>query len=412
MTERGSNFKTKSLGRDKYRTTIGIKPVYHYRNGIWRRIGNLLTVTGDPNFPVGVDELCQFRVKDKLRGQSPIIHFGKGETHVRFTPLGTNNVDGVVSGQSITYPEAWNSADLKLTIAGHRLQKDVALRAGHPQQFAFRIDEHAGFDPETLTFGDDFRMLQPILHSPNGVDDIPLVWDVVQQGGKYILTVTLPEGDWAGWMLDPTLELQPDETDGLDTTMRSDQANLNYGTNVYFITGAVGAGVQIRRELIQFSLSALPDAAVISSSVLSVYMTGDFATNTRVHRVYRVKRAWVEVEATWNIYSTGNNWQTAGGFGANDCEQTDIGSLSIVHDAAVDQFFDWPLSPTTKPGLDLGYGWLMKSDVEDKDGWLGASSDHVTAAERPKLVIDYELVSAGDAVLQRPFSPVFRGVFG
>ncbi len=146
MTELGRNFEREDLGGGRFRLTQYLKPISYQENGVWTRITNALGASGDPAYPVGVDELCQFRVKDKLRGQSPIIHFGKGQTHVRFTPLNTNHVDGVVSGQSITFPEAWNNADLKLTIAGHRLQKDVVLRAGHPQQFAFRIDEHAAQD--------------------------------------------------------------------------------------------------------------------------------------------------------------------------------------------------------------------------------------------------------------------------
>jgi len=195
-----------------------------------------------------------------------------------------------------------------------------------------------------------------------------------------------------------TLTLQPDATDGIDTFIDSGLPDTNYATGVTCQVGERSAAANIYRQLIKFDLSALPADAIISSAVLSLYATLDRSTNARTFRVYRLKRAWVEAEATWNIYSTGNNWSTAGGFHADDCEQVEIGSRAFTATETINVFKDFPLTPTTKAGLDLGNGWLIKADTEVDDNYSFASSDNATASNRPKLVIEYTVPGGGDTI--------------
>ena len=183
-----------------------------------------------------------------------------------------------------------------------------------------------------------------------------------------------------------TLTLQP--ASGIDAAIDSYRPTTNLGSDYLF---AVGYDNQrIYRQLIKFDLSALPSGADITSATLSWYVNIDVSTNQTTYRVYRLKRAWVESQVTWSIYSTGNSWQVAGGFGANDCEQVDIGSRIFTAAETTNEFKDFALTPTTKAGLDLGNGWLIKADNESVQAqYRGFSSDWDTAAQRPKLVIEY-----------------------
>ncbi len=188
-----------------------------------------------------------------------------------------------------------------------------------------------------------------------------------------------------------TLTLQPDAAAGKDTLLRLQNPDTNWGTNASVVIGEDKGAVSHWRSLIQFDLSGLADNAIISAATFSLYATIDQADNATTFRVFRVKRAWVEAEATWNVYSTGNSWQIAGAAGADDRELTDIGSRAFSSTETLNQWKDFALTPTTKAGLDLGNGWFLKADLEDNTAYYFGSSDDPVAGQRPKLVIEYTL---------------------
>lgn len=189
----------------------------------------------------------------------------------------------------------------------------------------------------------------------------------------------------------PTLTIQPDGAAGLDTFLESANPTVNKDGSGALWVGELNDRAYTERTLIKFDLSPLPDSAIISSAVLSLWAQYDKSSNARTFRVYRQKRAWVEDEATWNIYKTGSNWSTAGGFHADDCEQADIGSRAFTATEGLEEWKHFSLTPTTKAGLDLGNGWMIKADTENNDAYAFYSSDYETAAHRPKLVVDYTI---------------------
>jgi len=191
-----------ALGGGKVRDTIHMKPIASYKNGSLRRDPMTLSATGSADWPIACDGICDVRIDPRIAGKSPLLHMGHGSNFVRFALVGANNVSGVVKGNTTTFTNAWNNADLRYTYGGHRLQEDILLRAKHPRSFGFILREHTGFDPLTMTVG-DIRILDPVLEPPAGSDAlaVPLRWIVTQQGGYWVLTVTLPAGDWAGWRI-------------------------------------------------------------------------------------------------------------------------------------------------------------------------------------------------------------------
>lgn len=196
-----------------------------------------------------------------------------------------------------------------------------------------------------------------------------------------------------------TLIIQPGPGVGNDTLISMTSPDANYGAFGSWRFGANAAGT--RRGLIQFDLSGLPADAVISSVTLEVVVALDLSDNARTVRIYRQKRAWVKGTgvgtatndgATWNNYSYVSGaqaWQTAGGFGANDCEQSDIGTCSFSASESVGTVKTFALTPTTKAALDLGFGWLVMSDTEVLDLYGVYSSADATLSNRPKLTIVY-----------------------
>lgn len=189
----------------------------------------------------------------------------------------------------------------------------------------------------------------------------------------------------------PITILQPAAADNY---IQDNLPNQNNGSNTGINVGEWNGGAARNRTLIKFDLTSIPPGARVRTATLSLYQYTEASSNDRTLRVYRQKRQWVESQSTWNIYSTGNNWQTAGGFGVDDCEQTDIGSRAFGS-AEANGWKDWALDPGAIEAMISGSfennGFLMRADTEVNDEYRFRSSDYTTdALLRPKLTIDWE----------------------
>lgn len=188
-----------------------------------------------------------------------------------------------------------------------------------------------------------------------------------------------------------TLTIQPDEIDGVEAFINSKLAS-NYSTLQYFRVGQPTSDqAYIARTLLKMSgISNIPDDAVISGATLKISV-GDNSEVSKVStiKIYRLKRAWVKNQVTWNIWKTGSNWSAAGGFGADDCEQTEIGSLALAANHANGTVVEIPITAATKADLDLGNGWLIKSDSEDDDAYAWNGCRSIVSTSRPKLEVTY-----------------------
>jgi len=411
-----SHHELDDLGGGRFQSVHSIRPIAYNPGSGYRRITNVLGATGDPARPLGVDELVQFRLRPKLAGASPVVHFGHGPDHVRYTPLDTNNVTGLQVGDSaFLYPEAWNNADLYMAIGGHRLYKEVRLRAGHPSVFQFRIDAHGDFDPATLTFG-SFRVLQPSLDNPVTGESIPLVWDVSQQGGKYILTVALPTGNYAGWVLDPQLVLTPDATSGKDTGIEGVSGTTrNYGAAPNFGWGLLSS---LRKILIEFDCSSISAAATCTSATLATYHAVQGSATAWAVTIYSIavgNKDWIEGtqnnaqalagEPCWNALAADGAggvttaWAGAAGLvtSGTDYEASSIGSFSGNRSDVVGTAYSAALTASRVTGwfgsTNTNYGMIFVGSSNDTGGI--ALSDHATAAYRPSLTVNYSLSVSG-----------------
>ncbi|HWM44755.1 MAG TPA: heparin lyase I family protein [Burkholderiales bacterium] len=110
--------------------------------------------------------------------------------------------------------------------------------------------------------------------------------------------------------------------------------NLNFGggTTMLLADDETQRSLFVRFAIFAAEGGPVPDNASITSATLSLYK---FAGPAAVIKASRVKRAWNEMEVTWNVAATGAPWQTAGALGANDVEASADGQGS-AGDAAVD----------------------------------------------------------------------------
>jgi hypothetical protein len=386
-----------------FRATVWGAPIAYTANGAWRRISNQLCVTGDPGLSWGVDELIQFRLRPALTGNAPLVHIGRGLAHVRFTPLGTHNVAGEMWGPNgFVYPGAWTGANLRLQVGGHLVRKEIQLFTGHPAAFEFRVDESAGGFDEQTGQGGGLYMPDPWLEHPDTGITIPLAWQRSQQGGRTIMRVELPPGDWAGWVLDPTTTIQPSSA---DTYIRDTATTTNFGTAIAMVSGdGSGSLDQKNRFLVKFDYSSVPASAAVTNANVELYefdAADGAGLGSWTMEVRRCLRNWVETQATWNIYSTGNNWTTAGA-GSDGNDRSASNSATSTRDGAADAAFVTLTGATLIDdvqkyvnGTYSNYGWLVQSPSAESAGTPTAYTNYRTAnyatdtSQRPKSTVDY-----------------------
>jgi hypothetical protein len=143
--------------------------------------------------------------------------------------------------------------------------------------------------------------------------------------------------------------------------------------------------------LLKFDVSSIPADKIINSAVVTIDVTN--ASTGGTYELYESLRNWDEATATWNVFSTGNPWQPAGGVGANDRGTTILGSLGsssatglrtiTLNAAGLALVESWGDNPASNHGF-------VFYNAANLDGIQFRSSEYNTdTTRRPKLTIEY-----------------------
>jgi hypothetical protein len=188
---------------------------------------------------------------------------------------------------------------------------------------------------------------------------------------------------------------QPDGTDGLDTWMSAANPTVNYGTGTFMIVG-LESGTTICRGLLAFDMTKPTGSGLygpISVQSASLFITCSVYNNAKTLAAYKCLRNWVEGQATYNVWSTGNNWSTAGaGNDGADYVSTVLASCVISGTGE----FELPFTATGcqliqdwANGTLPNYGFVLRHTSETTSANRYYPSDYATAGSRPELVVNY-----------------------
>ena len=97
-----------------------------------------------------------------------------------------------------------------------------------------------------------------------------------------------------------------------DAFFRSNEPDTNKSTTSAYYIGKNVGGTVTTRFVVKFDLSDIPAGATISSAVLTLTVASQAGASNTTMSVYRILQTVVITEVTWNSYSTGNSWSTAG----------------------------------------------------------------------------------------------------
>ena len=194
---------------------------------------------------------------------------------------------------------------------------------------------------------------------------------------------------------EPTYSLRPDSTAGFDGQMREILPNTNFGTDT-LITQGFNAPDRFW-SFIKFDVDAvIAKTDTIDSVRIGYKVDGAINGDNSVLAYHLSKRIMVEEETTWNEYSSGNSWQTAGAMGVPDIyEGVDETDSTNQRSGLADGGVQWIIATNVTrlvAGVDSVYinnGFTLQSTVNSGTNFSDYGSSHTKrgATYRPVMEI-------------------------
>lgn len=214
----------------------------------------------------------------------------------------------------------------------------------------------------------------------------------------------------------PTVTFGDNTTDDFagceDSQIREDNPDNNWGVGVELGTINFIAG-DTTRSFIRFTgLGNIPAGATITAVTLYLWLAAA-NSGSRTIAWRRTLRAWTEGtednnpgDVSWNQYSSGNNWGTAGASNATDREST-ISAQAVIG-TTTGQYYAFTGAQLTQDiqnkvdGLisDVAYTGTDEGTADEEYRVWSSSED--TNGQRPYLEVTYEVAAAP--------TPVRRGI--
>lgn len=175
-----------------------------------------------------------------------------------------------------------------------------------------------------------------------------------------------------------------------DTRISFYDPNINFGNDTKML---ILGGSENVKALVRFDLSSIPAGAMISSATLSLYnFSHQPFINGGTIAVHHVIKPWVETQATWNIYSTGNSWAVAGMQAGGDYIAGSGASIAI--DTAINVWRNFDVTAMVQQlvnGTVVNNGFVVRSSTTGVKPHFYSSNYLSDISLRPKLTVIYRL---------------------
>lgn len=419
------------LGNGRFQHIAHIKPIAFRNNGTLQAIASTFIDSGDGTRPhlvsdapiqvtVANDGLRRFHptrdINKYLELGAPFIQIGGVWTQVS---LGTPTR----SAGSITWTRPQSITTIRH--GGHFCKLEMELLGGfipENNRLAFPVGL-TGLTRSGVEIRDGgvtvARLRQLFAYDAANDSDIrPITHQFTNLNGQPYLLLTLPSlAGMSRPTIDPSLDTQPDATAGKDNQINSATATSNNGVNVTLIGGVTSKG------LLEFDLSGISASDTCDDATLYLYqrVSGAASAFTVTARSIAVgNEAWTEGtrnnaqalsgESCWNARvadgagGVTTAWSGSAGLATvtTDYESASLGSFSGNRSDANGTAYSTLLTASRIQGWfggsNTNYGLLLTTSAA-----LGglAASDHTTAGERPRLVVNYTSAAGGQPIAVR-----------
>lgn len=409
-----------SLGNGRYSSVIHIAPIAHEEalvGGGTRLVANDIPVRREGKYYVATGNVEARMPAILTPGEAGMIVKG-GDAGLSLIPMGIKEVEGIDSLDGVgnvigrRYNGAWAGADYELVYGGFKFSKHIHLDKGHPKVFQFKMSEPLGV--LTAKGGNDIDCIkdakgktqltarEAFLYKPDDMESlsIPVAQKIVTVGLDTYIYLILPEGDWAGWVLDPTWVSDTTLGAGIDNSLDQQNATTNYGTGTWDVGSGSSGALARYRAIAKFVLTDLVGKIVISSS-LTLQLYGAVTTGIGTYADYSIRRIlagnnnWTESGSCWNTKDGSLSWAGSAGLATSGTDYATTALWGENQPSSTNGSIILTFSPAeTQSMVDNNYGILHLGGNSNTGGNINyrgyASSDHATAAYRPYLTVVYE----------------------
>jgi len=169
-----------------------------------------------------------------------------------------------------------------------------------------------------------------------------------------------------------------------DTYIDASSPDTNYGGSG--VTTLVSDGDPDQAAMLQWDISSISPGSTVQAASITLSVT---SPSIDTYELYEMKRDWVETEATWNHYATGNPWQQPGAQAGSDRGEDVLGAISAsstglyvinLDDDGIGLVQRWVDDPSTNHGVII-------ADYSVGDAVRFASRHASAASQRPKLTV-------------------------
>lgn len=170
-----------------------------------------------------------------------------------------------------------------------------------------------------------------------------------------------------------------------DTRIIADFPGTNYGSD-----SQLGSdGNPDESTLLYWDVTTIPQGSTIQSVDFTFNVT---STTSDEYEIYEMNRNWIESEATWNEYSSGQSWEVSGADGTTDRGGTVLGSITApntgvmtisLNASGIGLVQSWVDNPSSN------YGFILLDYTNASDGLDLDSREESIVSNRPKIEVSY-----------------------
>lgn len=305
----------------------------NYRAGdaSWQKIDDSLVPDTAPGYAYqNKANRYHLRLPASLNGAP--VRIEEGGEWVSFALVGASGRP-VVDGSTATYEGALPGVDAVLTSENDQVKENLLLSSAQSTStFDYRLQTSPGVTAHlasdgSISFDDGagktvFSIPAPVVQDAAESPSLApqSAYSLSGPKGSQHLTLSVDQN----WLTDPArvfpvtvdpsvLALKGASTTQRDCYIASDSASTSFcGTGTTLAVGRSSTGA-IKRALLRFDVSSLPANAQVLDAQLGMYLESSTSTTAKPQiMLRRLNKDW-QSTATWNNYSTGNAWTTAGG---------------------------------------------------------------------------------------------------